>query len=41
MSFTTLAGFTDGAGLEAQGIGLLGHGGFFETFPVTHFTIHL
>ena len=44
MSFTTLAGFTDG--LEAQGIGLLGQGGFFETFPVTfnhkggNFTIH-
>ena len=31
--FTALAGFT--AGLEAQGIGLLGQAGFFENFQVT------
>ena len=32
LSFKTLAGFT--AGMEAQGIGLLGQRGFFETFQV-------
>jgi hypothetical protein len=32
MTFQTFAGFT--AGMEAQGIGLLGQVGFFETFPV-------
>ena len=32
LTFSTLAGFTDG--LEAQGIGLLGQSGFFETFRV-------
>ena len=32
MVFTALAGFT--AGLEAQGIGLLGQDGFFENFSV-------
>lgn len=44
LSFTTMAGFT--AGMDAQGIGLLGQCGFFETFPVTfnhggkEFSIH-
>lgn len=33
MTFQTYAGFT--AGLEAQGIGLLGQVGFFETFPTS------
>jgi hypothetical protein len=31
VSFKTFAGFT--AGMEAQGIGLLGQSGFFENFP--------
>jgi hypothetical protein len=31
MTFQTYAGFT--AGMDAQGIGLLGQVGFFETFP--------
>lgn len=33
LSFTTLIGFT--AGMEAQGIGLLGGVGFFENYVVT------
>jgi hypothetical protein len=33
VEFQTLAGFT--AGMDAQGIGLLGQLGFFEAFPVT------
>jgi hypothetical protein len=32
VSFDTYAGFTNG--LEAQGIGLLGQSGFFESFAV-------
>jgi hypothetical protein len=32
-SFKTYAGFT--AGMDAQGIGLLGQNGFFENFPTT------
>jgi len=32
VSFTTYAGFTEG--LQAQGVGLLGQCGFFETFRV-------
>ena len=33
IEFQALAGFT--AGMDAQGIGLLGQLGFFEMFPVT------
>ena len=33
LSFKTHAGFT--AGLEAQGLGLLGQSGFFENYHVT------
>jgi hypothetical protein len=33
LSFRTFAGFT--AGLEAQGIGLLGQVGFFENYATT------
>jgi hypothetical protein len=33
MTFQTFAGFT--AGMDAQGIGLLGQVGFFETFAVS------
>jgi hypothetical protein len=33
ISFTVFAGFT--AGLEAQGIGLLGQSGFFDRYKVT------
>jgi hypothetical protein len=33
LSFTVLAGFT--AGIEAQGLGLLGQLGFFENFGVS------
>lgn len=33
ISFKTYAGFT--AGMEAQGVGLLGQSGFFENFQTT------
>ncbi len=33
LTFAAIAGFT--AGLEAQGIGLLGQSGFFERFQVS------